>query len=82
MIEQIPEKDRQVRRVGDYLKSTTEEVTPLQIWTDCGCYRASAAIHRLRHRYSWPIETRRGYIKNQFGEKVGPIAFYRLVRMS
>lgn len=80
MIERIPDSDRVVKRVGDYLKSTTEEVSSLDLYEHCGCYRASAAIHRLRRRYGWGIKTRLAPATNRFGDKCGPVGWYSLKR--
>lgn len=50
--------DSQNRRIAEYLKkATTKGITPLEALTKFDCFRLSARIWDLRHKYGMDIET-------------------------
>lgn len=61
-------------RVWQYLKYHGK-INPLQAWTECGCYRLSSVIHRLR-KEGKSIKTELTDIKNQFDENIEIATYY------
>lgn len=66
----------QKARTLDYFAKHKKGLTPLDMWTKLGIYRASGVIHELR-KDGYDIATDYVKIKNQFGEDCR-VAYYTM----
>jgi len=70
---------KQEKRIAKYLLDNFS-INPLTAWKECGVYRLSAVILKLRKK-GMHIVTERTNVKNQFGEDC-KVANYRLMYAS
>lgn len=73
----------QKERIRTYLEAGGS-LNPLEAWTILGIYRLAPRIHEIRNDLKgtkFKIETRDIMVENKFGEKVGPVAEYRLLKV-
>lgn len=66
----------QTERTLQYLKTHKRGLTPLDMWSKLGIYRASDVVLRLR-RKGHDIKTDIVKVKNKFGEEC-QVAYYTL----